>query len=124
LSAHQSATGRSILARMPDAEIATLYHGHSSLGSLLSQLAAIRQNGFATSSQESTPGVDAIAMAVGDPATREVISLCIVYPNGLVDDDGCAQMLAALAKAAGKIAADFGDSAFVAPKFEHKDSYA
>lgn len=116
LSAHQSATGRSILARMSDAEIATLYHGHPSADILRSHLATIRQSGFATSSQESTPGVDAIAIAVGDPATRETISLCIVYPHGLVDDDGCKQMLTALSTAASQIAADFGDSAFVLPQ--------
>lgn len=124
LFAHQSATGRSILARMTDAEIAKIYKGHPSSASLPEQLALIRQNGFATSSQESTPGVDAIAIAVADPATGETISLCIVYPHGLVDADGCQQMLAALSQAAGQIAADFGDSAFVAPSFEHKDSYA
>ncbi|MGR3598835.1 MAG: IclR family transcriptional regulator [Heliomarina sp.] len=118
LSAHQSATGRSILARMSDDEIAALYEDQSLTGSLRSQLSQIRRNGFAASSQESTAGVDAIAVAVGDPATHEIISLCIVYPHGIVDDDGRKQMLKALARAAGEIAADFGDSAFVAPNLE------
>ncbi|MDN5785831.1 IclR family transcriptional regulator [Pseudorhodobacter sp.] len=124
LRAHQSATGRTILARMPDAQVATLYRGHPSADVLPAQLALIRQNGFATSAQESTPGVDAIAIAVGDPATGETVSLCIVYPHGLVDEAGCTQMIAALAKAASQIAAEFGDPAFVAPRFEHKERYA
>ncbi|MGY3439731.1 MULTISPECIES: IclR family transcriptional regulator [unclassified Marinovum] len=124
LSAHQSATGRSILARMSDDKVAALYDGQPPTGCLPSQLAMIRQNGFATSSQESTAGVDAIAVAVGDPATHEILSLCIVYPHGTVNDDDRKQMLTALARAAGEIAADFGDSAFVAPKFEHKDNSA
>jgi DNA-binding IclR family transcriptional regulator len=118
LSAHQSATGRSILARMSDDEVAALYEEQPLTGSLRSQLSQIRRNGFAASSQESTAGVDAIAVAVGDPATHEIISLCIVYPHGIVDDDGRNQMLKALARAAGEIAADFGDSAFVAPNLE------
>ena len=124
LLAHQSATGRSILARMPDGDVAVLYNGQPPTGGLPTQLAAIRQNGFATSSQESTPGVDAIAVAVGDPVTRETISLCIAYPHGTVDENGVTEMLAALAKAAAQIAADFGDSAFAAPTFEHKKESA
>jgi DNA-binding IclR family transcriptional regulator len=117
LSAHQSATGRSLLARMSEAEVTTLYKDHPDAGKLATLLAGIRQNGITLSSQESTPGVDAIAIAVGDPATRETISLCIVYPHGLVDEDGCTQMVTALASAASQIAADFGDTAFVQPQF-------
>lgn len=124
LSAHRSATGRSILARMSEADIAKLYHGNPPADGLPAQLAAVRHAGFATSSQEITPGVDAIAIAVGDPATHETVSLCIVYPHGLVDDDGRAQMIAALGTAAAEIAADLGDRAFVAPTFEQKDTCA
>lgn len=116
LLAHQSATGRTLLARRSEAEIAKLYHGHPFADKLPAQLALIRENGFALSSQESTLGVDAIAIAISDPATRETVSLCIVYPHGLVDDDSRNQMIAELGKAATQIATIFGDSAFVAPK--------
>jgi hypothetical protein len=40
------------------------------------------------------------------------------------DANGVAEMLAALAKAAAQIAADFGDSAFASPTFEHKEESA
>lgn len=115
LKAHQSATGRSLLARLPEAEIAKLYPDQSTSG-LAAKLASIRAQGFATSSEESTPGVDAIAMAVGNPATREVVSLCIVYPHGLVDEHGQNEMITALAKATREIATDLGDTAFVCPQ--------
>ena len=57
-----------------------------------------------------------VMIAISDPATRETVSLCIVYPHGLVDDDSRNQMIAELGKAATQIATIFGDSAFVAPK--------
>lgn len=115
LPADQSATGRTILARKTDAEVAKLYPGSNGAKDLTVQLAGIRARGYATSSQETTPGVDAIAIAVADPSTAEVVSLCIVFPHGLVDAQSHKDMIAALGKAAAHIAADLGDTAFVAP---------
>ncbi|XDB00399.1 IclR family transcriptional regulator (plasmid) [Sulfitobacter sp. LCG007] len=115
LSLDRSATGRTLLARLDDEEVAQLYPDPDRLDALLGRLARIREAGFETSSEEATPGVDAIAIAVGDPATGEVVSLCIVFPHGVVDAEAKKQMIAALGKAAAPIAADLGDSAFVAP---------
>ena len=115
LTAHQSATGRTILARKTDAEVASLYNDQGPALTLPPLLAEIRTQGFATSSQETTHGVDAIAIAVADPSTREVVSLCLVFPHGLVDAQSHYAMIAALGTAAEQIAADLGDTAFVAP---------
>jgi DNA-binding IclR family transcriptional regulator len=122
LPAHLSATGRSLLARLRADEVLALYAGHDALSALPAQLATVRQQGFAYSSQEATPGVDAIAIAVSDPLTDETVSLCIVYPHALVDTKGRDEMIAALAKGAARIAEDLGDSAFVAPRIEEKDT--
>lgn len=116
LPAHLSATGRSLLARLGEEEVLALYAGHSALAELPAQLSTVRDQGFAYSSQEATPGVDAIAIAVADPLRDEAVSLCIVYPKALVDTKGRNEMIVALATGAARIAEDLGDSAFVAPR--------
>ena len=113
LEAHKSATGRSLLARMSDEQVATFVTGNDDIGDLHEKLAEIRQNGVSLSSQEATPGVDAIAIAVGDPATDEAVSLCLVYPNALVSDENRDEMITALSSGATRIADELGDTAFV-----------
>lgn len=124
LKAEQSATGRSLLARLRDAEVAELYHGYEGLDDLLKRLAVVRQQGFSFSSQEATPGVDAIAIAVANPAADEVVSLCIVYPHAVVADHDRNVMLSALAKGAAQIAEELGDGAFVDPTAQQKGNFA
>ncbi len=120
LKAEASATGRSLLARLPDAEVRALYAGRDNVDELLAKLAVIRATGFAFSSQEATPGVDAIAIAVADPQTDEAVSLCIVYPHAVVGRKDRDEMLAALAAGATRIAHDLGDAAFVEPGIPQK----
>lgn len=123
LRAEASATGRSLLARLPDDEVRKLYAGREGIDELLARLAVIRAQGFAYSSQEATPGVDAIAIAVTDPQTDEAVSLCIVYPHAVVDHDDCNKMLAALASGATRIAHELGDTAFVEPGIPQKGTF-
>jgi DNA-binding IclR family transcriptional regulator len=120
LEAHASATGRTLLARLPDEEVIALYAGRPELAELLPRLRQVRAEGFAFSSQESTPGVDAFAIAVADPSTDEAVSLCIVYPHAVVDEDGREEILAALADGAARIAEALGDRGFVAPRITAK----
>lgn len=116
LSAIDSATGRSLLARLPEAEVARLYAGDARLPALLARLAEVRARGFAWSSQETTPGVDAIGIAVADAATHEAASLCIVFPTATVDAAGRAAIITALARGATAIATELNDTGFVAPR--------
>lgn len=118
LPAHISATGRSLLARLTDDEVAHLYAGHANHADLIEQLKRIRTQGYALSSQETTPGVDAIGLALADPVTDEAVSLCIVYPHGLVDDVQRDKLIAALVAGAAPIAQDLGDHAFITPTFK------
>lgn len=120
LPAHLSATGRTLLSRLPDAEVRALYADLPDLEGLMAKLAEIREQGFAFSSQTTTPGVDAIAIAVCDPATNEAVSLCIVYPHAVVEQQERDRMLAALASGASEIAAELDDRAFVAPRISEK----
>ncbi|MFD2236527.1 IclR family transcriptional regulator [Aureimonas populi] len=115
LHAHCSATGRTMLARLSDREVRSLYPDDPAVEALLQRLRRIRAEGFDISSQESTRGVDAVAVAVGDPSTEEVVSLCIVYPHMLVDAAGRDAIVAALAEGAAAIAREVGDTGFIPP---------
>lgn len=121
LRARDSATGRSLLARLPGGEVARLYAGEADLDALQDALAQVRRSGFAWSSQESTPGVDAVAIAVADPALGEAASLCLVFPAATVDGAERAAIIGALAEGAARIATELGDDAFVAPNPLQKD---
>lgn len=118
LPAHLSATGRTLLARLPQAEVAALYREHAELDRLMTRLEHVRRSGYAVSTEETTPGVEAIALAVTDPATDESVSLCIVYPHTLVSRDECAAMIAALALGARQIADAVQDASFISPSFK------
>lgn len=121
LPAHRSATGRSLLARMSQDDVDRLFEGHAEITDLRQALELVRAQGCALSSQESTPGVDAIAIAIGDPITSETLSLCIVYPHGHVDKDGRDAIKTALADHASRIASELGDTRFVMPPIKQKD---
>lgn len=116
LPAHLSATGRTLLARLDDAELARLYVGTPELARLAPLLAEVRARGYALSHQDTTPGVDAIAIALADPASDEAVSLCLVYPHALVSDDERRAMIAALAEGAAGIARALGDDDFIHPQ--------
>lgn len=115
LQAHQSATGRSLLARLPAEQFAALYAEHPAAPELAARLERIRRAGFSYSNQESTPGVEAIGIAVADPSTQEVVSLCIVYPHTVVDETARRAIIAALGQGAARIAMQLGDTEFTAP---------
>ncbi|MFV0383247.1 IclR family transcriptional regulator [Paracoccus sp. (in: a-proteobacteria)] len=120
LPAATTSTGRTLLARRPDAEIRALYPNDPGLERLLARVAQTRAEGFAYSSDESIPGVDTLAIAVGDPATDEMVSLCIVYPHAIDTPAERHEMLAALAGAAARIANELEDAGFVAPNIDQE----
>jgi DNA-binding IclR family transcriptional regulator len=123
LPAFASATGRSLLARLSDDAVRALYTGGlappsarspQTVQELLELLAVIRRDGFATSSDEATRGVDAVAVAVADPASGEEVSLCIVCPTATTSQSERAGLAASLLEGAAGIAALTGDPQFPA----------
>ena len=118
LEAFASATGRSLLARMRDEEIAALYPGPlkppspnapQNFSELMARIARVRQDGYAELNDEANRGVGALAVAVGDPSTLEVVSLCIAFPASAITPDERARILQSLINGANVIASDFGD---------------
>ncbi len=132
LPAHAASTGRALLARLTDAEIIRLYpdglpHGPAkapqTLDDLLARLQQIRADGYAFASEEATPGVDAIAVAIGGPGTTEAAALCMVFPAAVVGPDQRAAILSSLLQGAADIAAGIGDIA-PAPARHHERKQA
>ncbi|MCQ8781582.1 IclR family transcriptional regulator [Mangrovibrevibacter kandeliae] len=119
-AAHQTATGRTLLARLSVEQLAALYPEVDAPPALRRELAAVRSQGYALSHQEAAAGVDGIAVAVADPMTEEAVSLCIVYPHSPVSEKERDAMIAALARGAAQIADAVGDEAFQPPKLINK----
>ncbi|SDJ30108.1 IclR family transcriptional regulator [Salipiger marinus] len=120
LPAHLAATGRALLARLPETDLAALYAGHSDLDTILPRIAACRAQGYSLSIQETTPGVEGISVAVGDPGTGEAVALCLVYPHAVVTPQDRDAMIAALGARAADLAQRFGDPIFRAPDFSNR----
>ena len=88
------ATGRALLATMGDDAVRELLGGEVSrataqspatMEELFERLALVRQRGYAESHNEAGKGVGAIAVAVRDERTAEVLSFCITFPEATVD---------------------------------------
>jgi DNA-binding IclR family transcriptional regulator len=88
------ATGRALLATMSDDAVRELLGGQVSrataqspatMDELLARIAQVRERGFAESHHEAGRGVGALAVAVRDERTAEVLSFCITYPESTVD---------------------------------------
>jgi DNA-binding IclR family transcriptional regulator len=88
------ATGRALLATMGDDAVRELLGGEVSrataqspatMEELFERLALVRQRGYAESHNEAGKGVCAIAVAVRDERTAEVLSFCITFPEATVD---------------------------------------
>jgi DNA-binding IclR family transcriptional regulator len=118
LSAFASATGRTLLARLNDDEVVRLYptlptppsrNAPQTVEELLARLAQVRRQGFAESNDEANRGVAAIAVAVGDPETRETVSLCVTCPSATITPDEREAIIQGLLNGARHIAAILGD---------------
>lgn len=125
LPAFASATGRSLLARLTNSEVRTLYadglppapsaQAPQNIEDLLARLAEVRASGVAASHDEANRGVAAIAVAVGDGDTGEEVSLCIVFPLTTSNSVERAAIARALSEGAAEIAALGNDTTFMLP---------
>ncbi len=88
------ATGRALLATMSDDAVRELLGGQVSrataqspatMDELLARVALVRERGYAESHHEAGRGVGALAVAVRDERTSEVLSFCITFPEATVD---------------------------------------
>ncbi len=121
LAAQASATGRSLLARLTDDEVRSLFtpwpeppspSAPQSCAELIERLTDIRRTGYALSSDESNRGVAAIGVAVGDPDSGDEVSLCIACPVSTTSQAELEHIAQRLLEGAHTIASVTGDPHF------------
>lgn len=117
LPAHSTATGRALLARMPDDAVRELFpHGWErqsttapgSVDELLVRLALVRRHGFAESYDEAVRGAGVVSTAVGTQ-DDEALAMCIAYPLATVSAEEVNAMKELMVTRTEEIAALVGD---------------
>jgi DNA-binding IclR family transcriptional regulator len=130
IPAFASSTGRALLARMSDAEVRTLYenglpaspsNAPKTIEALLKQLARVRRNGFAEARDEAVRGVDAISVAVGDPANGDEVALCVACPITILSEQERSEIIQLLCAGAAEIAALTKDPRFIPLKISFSE---
>lgn len=113
LPAFASASGRVMLADVPESEVAAMYRGSElvtptgrrvgGLTGLLEILRTTRRNGYAENVDETALGLHCIAVPVGPPGrVAGAITFCV--PSGRIDARRRREMIADLLVAAGELA--------------------
>lgn len=102
LPAHATATGKVLLAALPPAELDVLYPGVAldpctphTLGrraDLETELAVIRELGYAVNDQESEPGLVAVAVAFPDPTGVARAAVAVATPSVRADQAFLAEL--------------------------------
>jgi DNA-binding IclR family transcriptional regulator len=98
LPAWQTAMGHVLLARLPDATVASRLRdaGAIDLPRLQGELAAVRERGFILAGSVLTRGATTIAAAVTDPGSGEPIAVALAYIDTAIDERCRNEMTAAI----------------------------
>jgi DNA-binding IclR family transcriptional regulator len=111
LPAHLTASGRAILAALPDSQVRALYpdrdafvdrhgRGPQSLRALRAVLAETRRRGYAEENGEVTPGFASVAVAVLDPNGTPLAGIAVTYDRrGQVDLPAVVEAVSTTARA-------------------------
>ena len=116
LPARRSASGRTLLARLDDVEIARLHQslGREAIMALIARLDVLRDEGYEVSRSETRSGVESVAVAVSCPRSGKIVSMCIKYPAEVLSSRERTTIIDSLLDGAAAIAEQVGDTGFVA----------
>lgn len=113
----QTSSGRAILARLSRTSAMRLLQQdpvwRNRTAEALESLNAIRESGFALASSSGTPGVAAIATAMGDGSSDELLAISLSYPLAGTDAELHSRMAHHLLKEASELGIRFGDPVWV-----------
>ena len=121
LPAHLTASGRAMLAQLPQAQVRALYAepGHlvlrNDLGprtftALRQLLVETRRRGFASEDGEVTPEFASVAVAASDRAGYPVAAVAVTFPSAEVDAEERERLAARVAKTAAELSRRLGNS--------------
>jgi IclR family transcriptional regulator, acetate operon repressor len=101
-AAHATATGKAMLAWLPEDEIRRIVMGHgmtrftpntiTEFGALIEALRLVRRNGFAFDREEFQPGVICVGTAIRDHSGAVVGSISVSAPTMRASDDQLAHI--------------------------------
>lgn len=111
LAANCTASGKALLAALPDQEVSALFPGQKSLTALttrsittrsrlLAELKVIRERGYAINREESEDGVASVAVAVRGPQQVPVAALVVSAPVSRMAEAAAASAAAQLCEQA------------------------
>jgi DNA-binding IclR family transcriptional regulator len=124
-----TSTGRCLLARLDDGEIAARFRefprpplpaAPRSLAALMERIRQVRAVGWEEAEEESMPGVGAVSVAIVDPRTDEALALYFAFSALHVDKRERRALAALLREVAAQLAVRFGD---VAAGFAGRGAY-
>ncbi|GAA2621075.1 IclR family transcriptional regulator [Actinomadura fulvescens] len=115
LAAHCTASGKAMLAALPEAEVAALLpagrplpaetgHSITDTAGLMAELARVRERGHAVNREESEDGVASVAVAVLGPRGRPVAALAISAPVSRLPGERAGELAARLGDEAERLA--------------------
>lgn len=118
--AHTSAAGKALLAGLGRDELLRLYpttrlqrRTPRSIGSrtlLLKELEDVRRLGYATSLEESMPGLASVAVGIGDVRGRVIAALAVLVPAERLDPHRTERLVLATRGRAKRIEAELGSA--------------
>lgn len=109
----ETSSGRAIMARLSRTSAVRLLQQdpvwRDRTAEALENLSAIHDDGFAVASSSGTPGVAAIATAVGDGSSDELLAISLSYPLAGADAGLHASMAKRLVEKVSELGVRFGD---------------
>ena len=113
-----SATGKAILAHLPEAEAMTILTRHprtkrtpatkTELSQILSELDEVRRTGIGYAREETLLGITAIAAPIFNAAGRAIAALSVALPTARLDPDREAEIVRAVRRSARDLSANLG----------------
>jgi len=115
---HATATGKAMLAWLPEDEIRRLAgemrafteHTITDLAAFIEELRQVRRTGYAMDREEFQPGVVCVGAAVRDYAGAVVAAISASMPRMRADDEHIAMVRGAVMTAARELSAAFGET--------------
>ena len=123
-----NSTGRNLLARLTDAEIARRFSPYptldrpnapANLGQLMERIGRARARGFDESDGEALPGVAAVSVAIADPQSGDAMSLYIAFSGLHVNRQRRRELATMLLNVKMKLIDRFGEEPLTEPRRAH-----
>jgi len=120
LPAHCTASGKVLLAELPDDTVRLLFSGGlppltdrslTSLDDLITQLAGVRRRGYAINLGESENQLNAVAAAIHDRSGDAVAAITVAGPSFRMREGRLTEVAARIREASGAISDSLGSPA-------------